>query len=114
RDREFVLELGANTVIDYRSDHFEDLGERFDLVLDLVGGEVTERSWAVLKPGGRLISALKTPGQIWSDETGRFGSSFMTVSDRGDLAHIVDMIDDGKVRVVISEVFALKDVPVAQ
>ena len=114
RDREFLLELGADTVLDYRSDHFEDLGERFDLVLDLVGGEVTERSWAVLKPGGRLISALKTPSKIQSDETGRFGSSFMTVSDRGHLAHIVDMIDSGKVRVVISEVFALKDVPVAQ
>jgi NADPH:quinone reductase-like Zn-dependent oxidoreductase len=114
RDREFLLELGADTVLDYRSDRFEDLGESFDLVLDLIGGEVTARSWAVLKPGGRLISALKTPDQIQSDETGRLGASFMTAPDRDHLAHIVDMIDGGKVRVVISEVFALKDVAGAQ
>lgn len=114
RDREFLLELGADTVLDYRSDLFEDIGEHFDLVLDLVGGEVTARSWAVLKPGGRLISALKTSDQIQSDETGRLGASFMTVPDRDHLAHIVDLIDSGKVRVVISEVFALKDVAGAQ
>lgn len=114
RDREFLLELGADSVLDYRNDHFEDLGEHFDLVLDLVGGEVTARSWAVLKPGGRLISAIKILDQIESDETGRLSASFMTAPDRDHLAHIVDMIDGGKVRVAISEVFALNDVAAAQ
>src|SRR5690606_37458637 len=114
RDREFLLELGADSVLDYRNDHFEDLGEHFDLVLDLVGGEVTARSWAVLKPGGRLISAIKILDQIESDETGRLSASFMTAPDSDHLAHIVDMIDGGKVRVAISEVFALNDVAAAQ
>lgn len=114
RDREFLLDLGADNVLDYRSDRFEDLGERFDLVLDLVGGEVTARSWAVLNPGGRLISALNTPDHVASGGMGHLGASFMTMPDRDHLAHIVDMIDNGKVRVVISEVFALKDVAYAQ
>ena len=93
---------------------FEDLGESFDLVLDLVGGEVTERSWAVLKPGGRLISALSTPDQTQADGTGRLGASFITAPDGDHLARIVDVINGEKVRVVISEVFALKDVAGAQ
>ncbi|MGC0054740.1 NADP-dependent oxidoreductase [Brucella pituitosa] len=114
RDREFLLDLGADNVLDYRSDRFEDLGERFDLVLDLVGGEVTARSWAVLNPGGRLISALNTPDHVASGGMRHLGASFMTMPDRDHLAHIVDMIDNGKVRVVISEVFALKDVAYAQ
>lgn len=114
RDRGFLHELGADTVLDYRSDCFEKLGERFDLVLDLVGREVTARSWAVLKPGGRLISTVEILDQIRPDGMGRHGASFMTEPDRDHLAHIVDMIDGGKVRVVISEVFALKDVACAQ
>lgn len=113
-DREFLLELGADNVLDYRSENFEDIVECFDLVLDLVGGDVTARSWSVLKPGGRLISALKMPVHIEPDVTGRIGASFMTEPDREHLAHIVDMIDGGEVRVVISEVFALKDVVRAQ
>lgn len=114
RDREFLLELGADSVLDYRNDHFEDLGENFDLVLDLVGGEVTGRSWAVLKPGGRLISAIKIADPIEPDETGRLSASFMTEPNRDHLAHIVDLIDAGEARVVISEIFALKDVAAAQ
>jgi NADPH:quinone reductase-like Zn-dependent oxidoreductase len=114
RDREFLLGLGADTVLDYRSDRFEDHRESFDLVLDLVGGEVTARSWAVLKPGGRLISALSTSDQIQSDETGRHGGGFMTAPDRDHLARILDLVDSGNVRVVISEVFALKHVAAAQ
>lgn len=114
RDREFLLELGADTVLDYRGEPFEDIGGRFDLVLDLVGGEVSERSWVVLRPGGRLISALEIPDQPEADANRPFGASFMTVPNRDHLSHIVDMIDSGMIRVVISEVFAIKDVARAQ
>ena len=50
--------LGAGTVIDYRSGRFEDLTPAVDIVLDTVGGETLERSLAIIKPGGILVSAV--------------------------------------------------------
>lgn len=52
---DFVRGLGADIVIDYRSDDFEQLLSGYDLVLDGQGGEVLEKSLRILKPGGRVI-----------------------------------------------------------
>ncbi len=58
---EYIRSLGADVVIDYQSTRFESVARDVDLVLDLVGGETQKRSFAVLKPGGRLISAVQPP-----------------------------------------------------
>ena len=50
RDADLVRELGADEVIDYRSQRFEDVVADLDLVFDTVGGETWERSWSVLRP----------------------------------------------------------------
>ncbi|GDY60887.1 hypothetical protein SAV14893_002800 [Streptomyces avermitilis] len=52
---DFVRALGADTVIDYRSQDFEQLLTGYDLVLDSLGGENLEKSLRVLKPGGKAI-----------------------------------------------------------
>jgi NADPH:quinone reductase-like Zn-dependent oxidoreductase len=52
----YVRKLGADEVIDYRSQDFTKIVKGVDAVFDTVGGDVTERSFAVLKPGGRLAS----------------------------------------------------------
>src|SRR5947207_3298054 len=54
---DFVRGLGADEVIDYRAERFEDVVRDVDVVFDTVGGETLERSWGVLKPGGRLVRA---------------------------------------------------------
>ena len=51
-----VAELGADEVIDYRKSRFEDRTQKVDVVFDGVGGETLDRSWSMLKPGGRLIT----------------------------------------------------------
>ena len=43
-------------MIDYRAERFEDVVHDLDVVFDTVGGETLERSWGVLKPGGRLVN----------------------------------------------------------
>ena len=50
-----VKELGADEVIDYRAERFEDSAKDIDIVFDTVGGETRERSWKVLKAGGNMI-----------------------------------------------------------
>ncbi len=55
-NHDYVRKLGADEVIDYRSQDFSKVVKNVDAVFDTVGGEVTQRSFAVLKPGGRLAS----------------------------------------------------------
>jgi NADPH:quinone reductase-like Zn-dependent oxidoreductase len=56
--------LGAQEVIDYHAGRFEDRVGSVDAVIDLVGGEVQARSFAVLKPGGILVSKLIGAGDL--------------------------------------------------
>src|SRR5438094_805622 len=56
-DAALVRELGADTVIDYRTELFEDSVRGADAVIDLVGGDTQKRSFQVLRRGGKLISA---------------------------------------------------------
>jgi NADPH:quinone reductase-like Zn-dependent oxidoreductase len=62
-DIAFVRNLGADTVIDYRSRRFEEEVRDADAVIDLVGGETQNRSFQVLRRGGKLISAVSRPDQ---------------------------------------------------
>ena len=58
RNSDFVTSLGANQVIDYRESRFEACVRDLDVVFDTVGGETLERSWNVLKPGGRMVTVV--------------------------------------------------------
>lgn len=60
-NRDFVRELGADVVIDYRTEDFTEILHDYDLVLDSLGGENLERSMTVLKPGGKVISIVGPP-----------------------------------------------------
>jgi NADPH:quinone reductase-like Zn-dependent oxidoreductase len=55
-NHDYVRKLGADEVIDYRSQDFTKVVKNVDAVFDTVGGDVIERSYAVLKPGGRFAS----------------------------------------------------------
>jgi NADPH:quinone reductase-like Zn-dependent oxidoreductase len=55
-NRDFVLQLGANEFIDYKSQRFEDIARDIDVVFDGVGGVTFDRSLAVLKPGGQIVT----------------------------------------------------------
>jgi NADPH:quinone reductase-like Zn-dependent oxidoreductase len=56
QNTKFVKELGVDEMIDYTTSHFEDQIEKGDVVFDTVGGETLDRSWGVLKPGGRMVT----------------------------------------------------------
>lgn len=58
---ERVRQLGADLVVDYKTQRFEDFARGVDLVLDTVGGETRDRSWQVLRKGGILASLVPPP-----------------------------------------------------
>jgi NADPH:quinone reductase-like Zn-dependent oxidoreductase len=107
----YVRGLGADEVIDYAAQPFEKVVHDVDLVFDLIGGDVQQRSWAVLKEGGVLASALGPPQQ--SDGQGQHARGVaIHGAGNGDLlARIGAMIDAGELKVHVgATTFALADV----
>jgi alcohol dehydrogenase len=60
-DKQFVEKLGADEVIDYKAQAFEDLIHNYDAAYDTVGGETYTKSFRVLKKGGIIVSMLEQP-----------------------------------------------------
>jgi D-arabinose 1-dehydrogenase-like Zn-dependent alcohol dehydrogenase len=61
-DKQFVQELGADQIIDYKKENFEDILQDYDAVFDTVGGETYKRSFRVLEKGsGIIVSTLEQP-----------------------------------------------------
>ncbi len=58
---EYVQSIGADEVVDYTAVKFEDVVHDVDAVIDTVGGEITARSWGVLKPGGIMVVVAGAP-----------------------------------------------------
>ena len=114
KDREFVKGLGADVVIDYKTERFEDIATGLDLVFDTIGGETRERSWDLIKPGGRLITTLDAPDQQKASAHNVFAARFTAESDGGDLSRIAHLIEQGKVRPHVAKTFALEQAGDAQ
>jgi NADPH:quinone reductase-like Zn-dependent oxidoreductase len=108
-DGALVRELGADTVIDYRSGLFEDSIQGADAVIDLVGGDTQRRSFQVLRRGGKLISAVSEPDQALARRHGVDASFFLVDVTTEELAGIARLIDDGKLRTGVGVVLSLAD-----
>jgi NADPH:quinone reductase-like Zn-dependent oxidoreductase len=114
-DLDFVRDLGADVVIDYKAERFENRVEAVDVVLDLVGGETQERSWAVIRPGGIMVSTLQAPDPaLAAKHQARSAPRYMAHPDAGQLRQIAALIEQGKVRVVVSQTLPLAQVRAAQ
>jgi NADPH:quinone reductase-like Zn-dependent oxidoreductase len=105
----FVRKLGADTVIDFQTQRFEDAARNVDAVLDLVGGETQKRSFQVLRRGGKLISAVSHPDQDLAKSHGVDAAFFLVKVTSQYLTEIADLIDSGKLRTRVGTVLPLAD-----
>ncbi|HAL17843.1 MAG TPA: NADPH:quinone reductase [Anaerolineaceae bacterium] len=106
---EHAKKLGVDQFITSQ-ERFEDIVQNVDAVLDLIGGEMTERSYNVLKPGGRYVTSLlaETP----QEEPTRRGIKSMGLAawpNAEILAKMAELIDAGKVQVFVNRTFPLED-----
>jgi NADPH:quinone reductase-like Zn-dependent oxidoreductase len=108
-DTAFARDLGANTVIDYKTQRFEDEVRDADAVIDLVGGETQQRSFQVLRRGGKLISAVSNPDQHLAQSHGVDAAFFLVNVTSQHLAEIAGLIDDGELRTRVGAVLPLAD-----
>lgn len=97
----FAHELGADRVIDYRSEDFAALDEPVDVVLDLIGGDTQVRSFDVLRSGGRLVSTVSVPDKDRANANGVSTSMFALDLSGDRLAQVVNAVVNSQLRVVI-------------
>jgi NADPH:quinone reductase-like Zn-dependent oxidoreductase len=109
QDREFVTRLGASQVIDYSTDRFEDHLTDVDVVFDAVGGETQSRSWAVLRPGGTLVSIVQPPDPDATGAGTARGVFFVVEPDRAGLDAITELIDGGRLTPAVDRVVPLAE-----
>jgi NADPH:quinone reductase-like Zn-dependent oxidoreductase len=95
---DFAKSLGADVVIDYKTQRFEDHARDLDMVFDLIDGETRERSWKLLKRGGVLVSTLTAPSQEKASELGVRALRYTVEADGDELAEIASLVVAGKVK----------------
>ncbi|MFE9201915.1 NADP-dependent oxidoreductase [Micromonospora sp. NPDC007230] len=137
KNADFVRDLGAAVVIDYRTQDFETELSGYDLVLDSLGGENLEKSLRILRPGGKAIGISGPPDPAFAKETGlspvlrlaiaalsgkisrqakKLGVTyeFLFMSASGDqLRQIAALVDDRTLRPVVGKTFPFEETPQA-
>ena len=109
-----VRSLGADEVIDYHAQDFSTIARDMDVVFDTVGGEVQDKSWAVLKPGGMLVSITAKPSEDRAKAEGKRAGFVFIGPNAPILTDLAGMVDLGLVRPLIAAEFGLKDTAKAQ
>lgn len=126
---DWVKRLGADVVIDYKKDDFENILHGYDVVLNSQDSETLAKSLSVLKPGGKLISISGPPDPAFGEEIGapwlvksimrllsfgirrkakrsKVSFSFLFMKANGDqLREITCLIEEGVIRPVVDKVF---------
>jgi len=106
RNVEFARELGADETIDYGATPFETVVRDVNVVLDSVGGAVTERSWSVLRPSGLLITIVSQPPD-WTARRAARGLFFIVEPRRAQLIELSRLIDDRAIRPIVEAILPL-------
>lgn len=108
-DREVALGLGAETFVDLQADRLEDVGE-VDVVFDVIGGEVLDRSAALVRSGGTLVTIAAPPTVKPKDGRAVF---FVVEPDRAQLAGLAQRLRDGRLKPILGDVRTLAEAPAA-
>ena len=105
---EFAHGLGADVVIDYKTECFADRARDLDMVFDLIDGETRERSWKLLKRGGILVTTLTEPSQERAIQHGVRATRYTVEANGKDLAEIIELVASGKVKPHVQKQFTLE------
>ena len=105
----FAKSLGADVVIDYKTQRFEDHARDLDMVFDLIDGETRERSWKLLKRGGTLVTTLTEPSQEKASQLGLRALRYTVEADGSELAEIAALVTTGKVKPHVEKTYPLDE-----
>lgn len=108
-DRQFVQELGADKIIDYTAESFENILHDYDAVFDTVGGETYRRSFKVLKKAGTIVSMLEQPNSELMNQHGVTAVFLFTQVNRERLTKLAQWVDQNNIRINVEKTFSLDE-----
>ncbi len=106
----FLKDLGVDEVIDYNHQKFEDELKDIDVVYDTIGGETQQKSIAVLKTGGILVTTVGVQDEEPFKAKNLQAIDYMAHADPEQLKQLADLIDSGKLKPVIQAIFPLEEI----
>lgn len=106
---EFLREIGADEVIDYRATRFDNAVSGVDMVFDTIGGETQERSWQVMKKGSVLVSIISPPAEETARAHGVRPAYVFVQPNAAQLGELAKLIDDRLVKPVVSTILPLSE-----
>jgi NADPH:quinone reductase-like Zn-dependent oxidoreductase len=106
---EYVRGLGAERVVDYKTERFEELLTGVDIVLDTVGGDTQQRSLQVLKPGGILVSVVSPVSEALQRRYNVRAAYFYVDVTTARLNKITELFDSGKLVTDVGTVLPLEE-----
>lgn len=107
--RQLVTELGADEFFDLEQQPFESVINAVDLALDLVGGDILTRTWAVIKPEGALVSVVADPATTQPETHHGRSVYFVVTPDRAELVALAQRIEAGVLRPIVGHVAPLAE-----
>ncbi len=113
-NQDLLKQLGTDVAVDYTKQKFEDVAKDVDVVLDSVGKDTLTRSYGVVKKGGIIVSLVARPNQSDLEKHGIRGVALSVEPNSGELAQIGKLIDEKKIRVIVSQTFPLSEAKKAQ
>ncbi|MFC7060843.1 NADP-dependent oxidoreductase [Halobacillus seohaensis] len=96
RNQEWVEKLGVDRFINYKEEDFANVLSDFDIVIDTLGGEIQEKSFGILKKGGRLASIVQPPDEGTMQEHEVEGAFVWLEPDGEKLAQLANLMVKGE------------------
>jgi NADPH:quinone reductase-like Zn-dependent oxidoreductase len=111
---ELAKSLGADEVINYKTQDFTSLVKDIDLVIDMVGGETQAKSFAVLKKGGKLLSAVMPPSPELATQYGVEAKFVSSAYSYKKLDYGRQLVEQGRIKPQIAKIMKLEEAAKAQ
>jgi NADPH:quinone reductase-like Zn-dependent oxidoreductase len=105
-----LQEQGADEILDAQVQRFEDVVKDVDVVLNFATTKLEAGSYAVLKAGGRYATTLQVEAQAEADQRGIQTTAVFATPTAEMLSQVAQLIDSGKVKVLVQRTFPLSDV----
>lgn len=107
KNEEFLKSLGVDKFINYKEENFEEVIKDFDIVVDTMGGEIQEKSFDVLKKGGKLVSIVQPPDEEVAKSKGITAGFHWLEPNGKQLAELGNLIKKEQVKTNVGHTFTL-------
>ncbi|WP_182200160.1 NADP-dependent oxidoreductase [Paraliobacillus salinarum] len=105
-NEDYVKALGADLFINYKTEDFENIVKDFDVVFDMMGGEILDRGITVLKPGGRIVTIAGQPNQALADQYQVKAYSYWLEPNGKQLQEMADLLDKEIIKPQVNHTFS--------